>query len=290
MSDTPPVGQPRRVEALLAGFTRIRLLNIREIRTHRLRLFTSLAVVIVSSALLVAVLGGTFGSTSESVRAFNNAISGSADLEVAAIADSGVDQSLAGQIRREVDGAKAVVPMIRGSVVVDDSSIPLIGSDQRVTSLSGSLRSAVQQENSGTIDFDRLRSGVFVGPGLGLEAGQKLTVNGVDVEVLEVIDNEQAAGLNNGRFMFAYLDLAQRLVGLEGRLDSILIVTEPGGDRRRIGAIAGRGDRRRPRGGGRSGLPRQAGRGRQLGDARCDSPGLAGLAGDRRVPGHRMRF
>ncbi len=129
----------RHVEALLAGFTRIRLLNIREIRTHRLRLFTSLAVVIVSSALLIAVLG-TFGSTSESVRAFNNAISGSADLEVAAIADSGVDQSLAGgEIRRDVDGAKAVVPMIRGSVVVDDSSIPLIGSDQRVVSLSGGV-------------------------------------------------------------------------------------------------------------------------------------------------------
>ncbi|WP_187346462.1 FtsX-like permease family protein [Gordonia sp. CNJ-863] len=234
MSDTPPAEQPtsaarRRVEALLAGFTRIRLLNIREIRTHRLRLFTSLAVVIVSSALLVAVLG-TFGSTSESVRAFNNAISGSADLEVAAIADSGVDQSLAGQIRRDVDGVKAVVPMIRGSVVVDESAIPLIGSDQRVTSLSGSLRSAVQQENSGSIDFDRLRNGVFVGPGLGLDVGQKLTVNGVDVEVLEVVDNEQAAGLNNGRFLFAYLDLAQRLVGLEGRLDSILIVTEPGVD------------------------------------------------------------
>ena len=35
--------------------------------THRLRLFTSLAVVVVSSALLIAVLG-TFGSTTESVR------------------------------------------------------------------------------------------------------------------------------------------------------------------------------------------------------------------------------
>lgn len=231
----PPSAEParsgatRRVEALGAGFTRIRLLNLREIRTHRLRLFTSLAVVIVSSALLVAVLG-TYGSTSESVREFNNAVSGTADIEVAGITDTGVDQALAGQIRRDVDDAKAVVPMVRGSVVVDGSSVPLLGSDQRVTALSGSLRGAVQQERSGTVDLDRLRNGVLVGPGLGLERGQELTIDGVDVEVLEVVDNDQAAALNNGRFVFAYVDLAQRLLGLDGRLDSILIVTDPGAD------------------------------------------------------------
>ncbi|MEO9326880.1 FtsX-like permease family protein [Gordonia sp. B21] len=223
----PTRGARRYVDAFLAGLTRIRLLNLREIRTHRLRLFTSLAVVVVSSALLIAVLG-TFGSTSESVRAFNNAVSGNADLEVAAIADTGIDASLAGAIRRDVDGARAVVPMIRGSVVVDDSAVPLIGSDQRVTALSGGLRAAVQQENAGSIDFDKLRTGVFAGPGLGLTPGDALTVNGIEVEVLEVVDNRQASQLNNGRFMFAYLDLAQRLVGLEGRLDSILIVTESG--------------------------------------------------------------
>ncbi|WP_168700171.1 ABC transporter permease [Gordonia paraffinivorans] len=216
---------PRWAESLLAGLTRIRLLNLREIRTHRLRLFTSLAVVVVSSALLIAVLG-TFGSTTESVRQFSNAVSGSAGLEVAAITDTGIDASLAGAIRRDVEEAKAVVPMIRGSVVIDDSAVPLIGSDQRVTALSGSLRAAVQQ-GSAAIDLDRLRTGVLVGPGLGLEAGDRLTVGGVDVEVLEVVDDRQAADLNRGRFVFAYLDLAQRLVGLEGRVDSILIVTEP---------------------------------------------------------------
>ncbi|OCW85848.1 ABC transporter permease [Nocardia farcinica] len=226
-------GRGSRAAALAAGLTRIRLLNLREIRTHRLRLLTSLAVVVVSSALLIAVLG-TYGSASESVRDFNNAVSGVADIEVAGITDTGVDESLAGEIRRDVDAAAAVVPMIRGSVVVDGSAVPLLGSDQRVTQLSGSLRGALQQGQAGTgpgtVDLDRLRTGVFVGPGLGLDRGDRLTVNGIEVEVLEVVDNEQAAGLNNGRFLFAYVDLAQRLVGLEGRLDSILIVTEPGAD------------------------------------------------------------
>lgn len=226
-------GRGSRAAALAAGLTRIRLLNLREIRTHRLRLLTSLAVVVVSSALLIAVLG-TYGSASESVRDFNNAVSGVADIEVAGITDTGVDESLAGEIRRDVDAAAAVVPMIRGSVVVDGSAVPLLGSDQRVTQLSGSLRGALQQGQAGTgpgtVDLDRLRTGVFVGPGLGLDRGDRLTVNAIEVEVLEVVDNEQAAGLNNGRFLFAYVDLAQRLVGLEGRLDSILIVTEPGAD------------------------------------------------------------
>ena len=226
-------GRGSRAAALAAGLTRIRLLNLREIRTHRLRLLTSLAVVVVSSALLIAVLG-TYGSASESVRDFNNAVSGVADIEVAGITDTGVDESLAGEIRRDVDAAAAVVPMIRGSVVVDGSAVPLLGSDQRVTQLSGSLRGALQQGQAGTgpgtVDLDRLRTGVFVGPGLGLDRGDRLTVNGIEVEVLEVVDNEQAAGLNNGRFLFAYVDLAQRLVGLEGRLDSILIVTEPDAD------------------------------------------------------------
>ncbi len=226
-------GRGSRAAAVAAGLTRIRLLNLREIRTHRLRLLTSLAVVVVSSALLIAVLG-TYGSASESVRNFNNAVSGVADIEVAGITDTGVDESLAGEIRRDVDAAAAVVPMIRGSVVVDGSAVPLLGSDQRVTQLSGSLRGALQQGQAGTgpgtVDLDRLRTGVFVGPGLGLDRGDRLTVNGIEVEVLEVVDNEQAAGLNNGRFLFAYVDLAQRLVGLEGRLDSILIVTEPDAD------------------------------------------------------------
>ena len=45
-------GRGSRAAALAAGLTRIRLLNLREIRTHRLRLLTSLAVGVVSSALL----------------------------------------------------------------------------------------------------------------------------------------------------------------------------------------------------------------------------------------------
>lgn len=72
-------------------WTRIRLINLRELGAPSpLRVLTSLSVVVVSSALLIAVLG-TYGSMTESVRQFNSAISGAAKLEVTAIGDAGLD-------------------------------------------------------------------------------------------------------------------------------------------------------------------------------------------------------
>ena len=100
------------MSALGAGLTRVRILNLRELASHRLRVVTSLIVVIVSSALLIAVLGA-YGSMTETVRQFNAAISGSATVEVAAIADSGIEDQLVGELRREVSDAKAVVPLVR---------------------------------------------------------------------------------------------------------------------------------------------------------------------------------
>lgn len=213
--------------AFLAGFTRIRVLNLREIRTHRLRVVTSLAVVIVSSALLIAVLG-TYGSLTASVREFNAAISGSAQVEVAAIADSGVAENLAGEIKRDVPGAKSVVPLVRNSIVVDGKPIILLGSDLRASALSSDLRAAAGSSTGALAS--NLDSGIVAGPGAGLHKGQRLSVNGIDVSVVDVVGGEQSTMLNNGNFVFAYLPLAQRLTGLDGRVDSILIVAADGAD------------------------------------------------------------
>ncbi|MGV9669344.1 FtsX-like permease family protein [Gordonia sp. NPDC003504] len=235
---------------VLAGLTRVRILNLREIRTHRLRVFTSLSVVLVSSALLVAVLG-TYGSFTESVRDFNAAISGTADVEVAAITDSGIDDSLVGQIRTEVPDAKVVVPMIRGAVTVDGRPIPLLGSDFRVTALSSDLQSV---QGGTSVSLDDLADGVIVGPNTGFHEGQQLSMDGIDVRVLRVATGEGADRLNGGTYMFAYLDLAQRLTGKEGefgngdvalpgKVDSIFIVAKPGVDiaalRSRISQVVG---------------------------------------------------
>ncbi|MFT4124673.1 MAG: FtsX-like permease family protein [Gordonia sp. (in: high G+C Gram-positive bacteria)] len=233
------------MRGIAAALTRIRLVNLREIRTHRLRLITSLTVVMISSALLVAVLG-TYGSFTESVAEFNARISGAADIEIAAIADSGIDGRLLGEIRREtgdsgeLSGIRAAVPMIRGTVEIDDNpggparETVVLGSDLQVTALSGEIAGAAGSRSFTPAD---LVDGVIAGPGTGLRAGQRLSIGGTAVRVLDVPRPAAADRLNAGNYLFAYLGLAQRLTGLDGRVDSILVVTRPGAD---VGALRAR--------------------------------------------------
>ncbi|GAA3049365.1 ABC transporter permease [Gordonia defluvii] len=224
-----------------AALTRVRLLNLREIVTHRLRVATSLSVIVVASALLVAVFG-TFGSLTGSVRDFTAALTGNAALEVAAISDTGLPAGIAGELRRGVPQAQAVVPMIRAQVRLDPVGAPastdpklslLIGSDQRVTQMSPQLRDALRK-SGGEIDLADLETGVVAGPGAGLAKGDRVRLNGVEVTVLQVAPAAGTEVLNRGNFLFAYLPLAQQIVGLPDRVDSLLIVAKPGANRQQL--------------------------------------------------------
>ncbi|NED65405.1 ABC transporter permease, partial [Streptomyces sp. SID10244] len=104
-------------------------------------------------------------SLTESVRQVNAAITGTAQVEVASIADSGIDEGLAGEIRGGVPAAKSVVPLIRDSVVIDNRKTALLGSDFRVTALSGELRQAVSAQQSSGIGQQDLENGIVVGAG-----------------------------------------------------------------------------------------------------------------------------
>lgn len=214
------------MRALRAALTRIRILGLRDLAAHRLRVVTSLSVVLVSSALLVAVLS-VYGSLTGSVRDFTSAISGDATVEVAAIADSGVDSGIAGELRREVPEAANVVPVIRGTVTIDDEPTVLIGSDYRASSLSPRLRDAVDTDSG--ISLDDLDDGIVVGDAMGLREGQQVRIGDRTVTVVRVLD-DSAETLNGGRFVFAYLPLAQKLTGRGGAVGSLMIVPEPGVD------------------------------------------------------------
>jgi len=211
-----------------AGLTRIRLVNLRELLGHRLRVTTSLMVVVVASALLVAVFG-TYGSLTSSVQKLGETISGTADLEVAGIVDSGVSDELMGAIRRDAPAAKNVVPLINSPIYLDGERITVLGSDNNIAALGGGLRDAVQSAVGGSgADMTELLSGISVGKATGLQKGQRVSINGVDTEVKMVIDAPEAASINGGRFIFAYLGLAQQLTEHEGRVDSILVTKESG--------------------------------------------------------------
>ena len=82
-----------------AAFSRLRLLNIRELRTHWGRAVASVAVVAVSAALLVAVLGVS-GSITGSIDRLATSIGGDANLEVSGITEDGVDEALTDTVSR----------------------------------------------------------------------------------------------------------------------------------------------------------------------------------------------
>ncbi|GGF22634.1 FtsX-like permease family protein [Williamsia phyllosphaerae] len=213
------------------AWTRLRVLNLRELRSHRLRVITSLMVITVSSMLIVAVLG-TYGSLSSSVRQLSSTVSGSADLDVSAIGDSGLDESLVGTIRREVPQAATVAPLVQSSVSIDGEQVSVLGSDLSILGLGGAIRSVLTEQSGGGggVSQSDLTSGIAVGPGLGYRVGQRVSVNGIDAEVTRVVDSDSATPINNGRFIVAFLPLAQRITQQSGRLDSILVKAAPGVD------------------------------------------------------------
>lgn len=220
------------IRSIRSGLSRVRLVNLRELRSHPLRMWATLGVVVIASALLVAVLGA-FGSLTDAVRQSNAAISGGADVEVTGITDTGIDADLAGRIR-ELPDVKTAAPLIRGSVVIDGATVALIGSDHRLTALSPQLRATMSAESQ-SVNLDDLGDGIIAGPGIGLTKGQRLTIGGVDVKVLAIADGA-AAMLNHGAVVFAYLPLAQQITDHDGLVDTILVAARPDADETRMRA------------------------------------------------------
>ncbi|MCX6469651.1 MAG: FtsX-like permease family protein [Corynebacteriales bacterium] len=247
-------GGARRRFDPVATWTRVRVLNLRELRSHRLRVITSLMVITVSSTLLVAVLG-TYGSITASVRELSATVAGTADLDVTSVGDSGLDESLVGEIRAQVPQASTVAPLIQDTIYLDAKPVTVLGADVSILGLGGALRQVLA---GGSVAGQALSpnrpdasTSIAVGPGLGFSAGQKVTIDGVALTVVEVIDSAAAKPINGGRFIAAYLPLAQRLTDKQGRLDSILIGAAPGVDKAALRAsiervVAGRAAVNRP--------------------------------------------
>ena len=217
------------VGRVVAALGRLRVLNLRETRTHRLRLITSLLVIAVSSLLLVAVLS-TYGSITDSVSRLSATIAGDADLDVGAIGDAGIDQSLVGQIRRGVPQAQTVAPVVRSSATLGtgEERVFVLGADTSALGLGGALRSVLASDGSSIAQRFDPSTSVAVGPGLGVSEGQRIRVGGVEVTVATVVRSDAARPIADGRFVAAFLPLAQRITGESGRVDSILVAARPG--------------------------------------------------------------
>jgi putative ABC transport system permease protein len=213
---------------LPAVFSRLRVLNVRELRTHWGRAVATVSVVAVSAALLVAVLGVS-GSITGSINRLATSIGGDANLEVSGITDDGFDESLLDAVTGVADVA-AAVPMVRIRATVDSTPALVLGLGQNASELHSDLQSAIKDQLDAGSPVAGATDGVIVGAGLDHAKGDQFAVASTTVTAVAVVDGPAARRLNDAHFVIAPLTLAQRISGREGRLDSILIFTTPGAD------------------------------------------------------------
>ncbi|MDX1891465.1 FtsX-like permease family protein [Mycolicibacterium sp. 050158] len=217
----------------IAAFSRLRVLNVRELRTHWGRAVASVVVVAVSAALLVAVLGVS-GSITGSIDRLASSIGGDADLEVSGITGEGVDEGTLGTVAA-VQDVTAAVPLVRARVTADAQPALLIGLGQNASDLHSDLQTAIQQQLTSGAPVTSAPNGVIVGAGLGIAKGVTFHVaDSTSVTAVAVVDGPAARRLNDAHFVIAPLALAQQISGREHRLDSILLFTSPGADVARV--------------------------------------------------------
>ncbi len=204
------------------------MLNVRELRTHWGRALASVAVVAVSAALLVAVLGVS-GSITGSIDRLATSIGGDADLEISGITDDGFDESLLEKITSVRDIA-AAVPMVRMRTTANSAPTLLLGLGQNANELHSDLQTAIKDQLDSGAPVTGATDGVIVGAGLGIAKGDQFELAATTVTAVAVVDGAAARRLNDAHFVIAPLALAQRISGREHRLDSILIFTQPDAD------------------------------------------------------------
>lgn len=220
---------------LLAVFSRLKVLNVRELRTHWGRAVASIVVVAVSATLLVAVLGVS-GSITGSIDRLATSIGGDADLEVSGITGEGVDETMLATVAG-TENVRTAVPLVRTRITADGQPALLIGLGQNASELHSDLQTAIQHQLEQGSPTTSAPDGVVVGAGLGVSKGERFQVAGhTELTAVAVVDGPAARRLNDAHFVIAPLALAQRISGRQGRLDSILVFTTPGADQTAVRA------------------------------------------------------
>ncbi|HEX2052743.1 MAG TPA: FtsX-like permease family protein [Actinomycetota bacterium] len=209
--------------------TLFKLLNLRRFTEHRARTALSISGIAIGSALLVAVLG-LLGSLTGSVEGFISDLAGSADLEVSAVSNEGLDERLFFDVE-ETEGVEAAIPMIRSRALVNRQQVMFLGVDQRAQLLGTELA----QDEQETIERLAAEPGILIGEPLAsainAERGSTVTVFSTagekQVPVVGVVGGE-AGRFNDGMFAVAPLPTAQQLLGKGPRIDSIFVIAQQG--------------------------------------------------------------
>ena len=213
------------------AISRLWEINLRENRQHKVRATVSVVIVGVSIALIVAVFG-TYGSVTGSVNDLSKRISGSADLEIAGITDTGFSQSLVDNVR-SVRGVVAAAPILRMRVRTTAGDVLFLGVDNSIQQLKSDLQQAIHEELS---DATVLANTVVVGPQLAHYVGHDFSIDKTPVQIGSVLSGKLAHEINSGDFAITSLEFAQRLTERVGTIDSILVAVDAHASAADVGA------------------------------------------------------
>ncbi|MGC0366674.1 putative ABC transport system permease protein [Rhodococcus sp. 27YEA15] len=206
-----------------SALNRLWVFTVRDLLVHRGRTTASVAVVVVSTALLVAVLS-VISSIDHSIDRLAAGIGGDSILEVSGASDGGFPASVRDSVAA-VPGVATAVPLIQTSVTSPAGPVLLLGTDISATELNSSLQSELSGAGSALAG---VQDGVLVGSGTGFSVGDTFALQNTTVTVAAVLDSESSSRFNGGRYVLAPLALAQQVASKAGYLDSVLIVGEPG--------------------------------------------------------------
>ena len=203
----------------------LRVFSLREALAARGRAPVVVAVIAVSAALLVAVLG-LIGSIDTSIKRLADGTAGNAQLEVTGIGDGGFTEAVLPDIER-APGVSVAVPTVQASLISDAGQLMLFGADARSIQLNSALHDAITSRLEA---LTATPDGVLAGPGAGVKEGDRLVVGAGTVTIVGVLDQAEYGRLNGGDYLLSPLQLAQRLSGRGPQLDRIFIIPKSGAD------------------------------------------------------------
>jgi putative ABC transport system permease protein len=208
-----------------ALFDWLRLFSAREAVAARGRMAALVAVVAVSSALLVAVLG-VIGSIDSSAKRLAEQLAGKAVLEVTGIGDGGFSEDVLDSLNG-LDGVSVGAPFVQNVVTSSAGDTLLLGADPRSVRLDNTLSQAL----SGRLaELASTRDGLLAGPGMGVVKGDQIRVGSASATVVDILQGADYSAINGGRYLVSPLRLAQRLAGRDHTIDGIYIIPKAGAD------------------------------------------------------------
>jgi putative ABC transport system permease protein len=206
------------------------------LRSHMAQELLAGSGIAVAVALVFGVLVANTSLTS-SAGALIQQVIGSARVQLTARSQAGFDQRLAGTAER-LPGVRSSAAVLRENVSVAGTTgakaVQMLGVTAGIVDL-GSL----DTKNFGTGGF-RFSGGLIlpavVASAIGAQPGSRVTVLAAggahSVTVGAVLNGSLFGALTSSPVAIAMLPVAQRLVGLPGRVTQVLVQPRPGADRR----------------------------------------------------------